>query len=127
MSRVILILCIFALSANAYGQSLLRSYLLNQADTSVVCTLVIRSYENWDSPRFHYFKRAIATYMLPGDYVVSYKSDTLNLHSEWIHVSKEWININKYILTEKIQLNKMTFVRPKTKPRVDNGEVYLDF
>lgn len=127
MFRLTCILAAILLTLPSSQQALLRSNLLNQADTSVICTLQIRQYEHWDRPTLHYFKRSTATYLLPGDYAVYYYIDTLYLHAEWIHVQHGYSIIGKNILTERIPLSKAVFVRPKSRPKVDDGTIYLDF
>jgi len=127
MLRALALVLILVTSSDSWAQGLLRSILLNQKDTTVICTLVIRSYDNWDNPTYHYFKRSTATYLQRGEYVVSYKIDTVWLHAEWIRISGSGTVLSKYILSERIQLSKMTFVLPKGKPRIKDGQIFLDF
>ncbi|HNR54567.1 MAG TPA: hypothetical protein PKJ19_05320 [Flavobacteriales bacterium] len=96
----------------SFGQGLLKSYIM-QEDTTRVCTLTVRSYENWDNPVDHTFKVATATYLLPGDYLVRYYLDTTWLHAEWIHITTKWMVMEKTIFPEPIPLHKAVFVLPK--------------
>lgn len=127
MIRALHTLVFLVLCFSAYSQGLLRSVLLNQLDTSVVCTLSVRSFDNWNNPTYHYFRESTATYLRPGDYEVVYMSDTAYYHAEWIHVSTKWMTIYKYILTEHIPLDRVRFVRPKKPSDWEPGVIYLEF
>lgn len=120
----LLLLALIGLWLPAKSQGLLKSRLLLQADTTVTCTLEIRSVIDWDNPTTHYFKVATTTYLQPGYYVVQYTVDTTWLHAEYIHVSKPWTVIYKYILSERVPFKDVRFTLPKRKE--DGGE-YLDF
>lgn len=127
MLRPLSLAIFLAFSLPSEGQSLLRSVLIGVKDTSVVCTLSIRNFDQWDTPTYHYFRQSTATYMLPGDYAIYYQIDTVHLHAEYIHISKAWMTLYKYILTERIPLDKVRFMRPRRRQDWEEGVIYLDF
>ncbi len=127
MIRALHALVFLALWVGVSGQGLLRSVLLNQTDSNVVCTLSVRNFDNWNNPTYHYFRQSTATYLRPGDYEVIYMSDTTYYHAEWIHITTKWMTLYKYILTEHIPLDRVRFVRPKRKEDWEDGVIYLEF
>lgn len=126
MLRQAATIAFLVLSNLLMGQGLLRSTLVLFTDTSVVCTLSVQNFERYDRAIHHYFKQSITTYLLPGDYLVSYAVDSTNLHREWIHISTKFTVLHKKIPLEPIPLHKIRFVRPKRKADWEPGVFYWD-
>lgn len=127
MLKALCISVLVLLSSVSSGQGLLRSVLVGLKDTAVVCTLSVRSFDRWDSVTYHYFRQSTATYFAAGDYVIHYQIDTVYIHQEWIHFSHKWSTLYKYVLTERIPLHKVRFMRPRRRSDWEEGVIYLDF
>ena len=95
----------FLLSLSCQGQRLLRSHLLQPAESDTVCALVIRDVD----AQVHTFRLTNATRLAPGDYQVAYFIDTAFVHADFMHVSHDPSVMDQFLVVGKVRVADVRF------------------
>lgn len=109
MMRRIAILISAILGLTCHGQRLLRSHLLQPAESDTVCALVIRDVDAFSRARVHTFRLTNATRLAPGDYQVAYFIDTAFMHADFMHVSHDPSVMDQFLVVGKVRVADVRF------------------
>ena len=115
MKKLLGVILLIMFSQPSEAQGVLKSHVVGN-DTLVV-TLTVRNFDQWDSAVRHDFRVGTATYMPAGDHLVGYSVGDSILHQEWMHVtdrrhSQRWI-ADKWIYVYPPRLTEVGLIRKK--------------
>lgn len=109
VSRHIAAILVAILPFIAEGQRLLRSHLLQPAESDTVCALVIRDVDAFSRAQVHTFRLTNATRLAPGDYHVAYFIDTAFVHADFMHVSHDPSVMDQFLVVGKVRVADVRF------------------